>query len=48
MTQLAGALKSRCRYLDPETLLRLGNLNVAARSVVEGFLSGLLGGPGFH
>ena len=45
MTRLAGASKSRYRYLDPETLLKLGNLNVVARSVVEGFISGLHRSP---
>jgi uncharacterized protein (DUF58 family) len=31
------AAQSRYRFLDPETLLRLGKINVVARSVVEGF-----------
>ena len=39
------APKSRYRYLDPQTLLRLGNLNVVARSAVEGFISGLHRSP---
>ena len=39
------AAKSRYRYLEPETLLRLGNLNVVARSAVEGFISGLHRSP---
>jgi uncharacterized protein (DUF58 family) len=39
------APKSRYQYLDPETLLRLGNLNVVARSAVEGFISGLHRSP---
>jgi len=33
------------RYLDPDTLMRLGNLNVVARSAVEGFISGLHRSP---
>jgi uncharacterized protein (DUF58 family) len=37
--------KSRYRYLEPATLLRLGNLNVVARSAVEGFISGLHRSP---
>lgn len=36
---------SRHRYLDPETLMRLGNLNLVARSAVEGFISGLHRSP---
>ena len=39
------APKSRYQYLDPQTLLRLGNLNVVARSAVEGFISGLHRSP---
>jgi uncharacterized protein (DUF58 family) len=37
--------ESRYQYLNPETLMRLGNLNVVARSVVEGFISGLHRSP---
>ena len=37
--------QSRYRYLDPETLSRLGNLNVVARSAVEGFITGLHKSP---
>jgi len=33
------------RYLDPETLMRLGDLNLVARSAVEGFISGLHRSP---
>ena len=39
------AAKSRYRYLEPATLLRLGSLNVVARSAVEGFISGLHRSP---
>jgi len=37
--------QARYRYLDPETLLRLGTINVVARSVVEGFITGLHRSP---
>jgi uncharacterized protein (DUF58 family) len=37
--------QARYRYLDPETLLRLGNINIVARSVVEGFITGLHRSP---
>ncbi|MBE3069785.1 MAG: DUF58 domain-containing protein [Planctomycetes bacterium] len=37
--------RSRYKYLDPQTLMRLGNLNLVARSVVEGFVSGLHRSP---
>jgi len=33
------------RYLKPETVARLKNMNLAARSVVEGFISGLHRSP---
>ena len=33
------------RFLDPETLARLGHINIVARSVVEGFISGLHRSP---
>jgi len=36
---------ARYRYLDPETLARLGNINLVARQVVEGFISGLHRSP---
>jgi len=39
------APRSRYRYLDPEALARLGNLNVVARTAVEGFISGLHRSP---
>ena len=46
MTRLSTAgPRSRYRYLDPETLIRLGNLNIVARSVVEGFITGLHRSP---
>jgi len=46
MTRLdATGPTSRYRYLDPETLASLGNLNVVARSAVEGFISGLHRSP---
>ena len=41
----AAAPQARYRYLDPETLHRLGTVNVVARSVVEGFISGLHRSP---
>jgi uncharacterized protein (DUF58 family) len=37
--------ESRYRYLDPETIMRLGHLNIVARSAVEGFISGLHRSP---
>jgi len=46
MTRLSTAgPEARYRYLDPETLLRLGNLNVVARTAVEGFITGLHRSP---
>ena len=45
MTRIHTAGPSRYRYLDPETLMRLGNLNLVARSAVEGFISGLHRSP---
>ena len=45
MTRIHTAGASRYRYLDPETLMRLGNLNLVARSAVEGFISGLHRSP---
>ena len=35
----------RINYLDPEAIARLGNLSLAARTVVEGFISGLHQSP---
>ena len=35
----------RYRYLDPETLAGLGNINLVARTAVEGFISGLHRSP---
>jgi uncharacterized protein (DUF58 family) len=46
MTRAAAAgSQSRYRYLDPETMMRLGHLNIVARSAVEGFISGLHRSP---
>ena len=45
MTRIHTAGPSRYRYLDPETLMRIGNLNLVARSAVEGFISGLHRSP---
>lgn len=46
MTRAAAAgPQSRYRYLDPETMMRLGHLNIVARSAVEGFISGLHRSP---
>lgn len=39
------ALKRRYTYLEPEAASRLRNLNLVARSVVEGFVSGLHRSP---
>ena len=39
------ALRSRYKYLEPEAANRLRNLNLVARSVVEGFVSGLHRSP---
>jgi uncharacterized protein (DUF58 family) len=41
----AAGSQSRYRYLDPETMMRLGHLNIVARSAVEGFISGLHRSP---
>lgn len=35
------------RYLDPQAVARLSKINLIARSVVEGFISGLHRSP-FH
>jgi uncharacterized protein (DUF58 family) len=45
MTRATTTAPSRYRYLDPQTLLGLGNLNVVARAAVEGFISGLHRSP---
>ena len=45
MTRADTGPPARYRYLDPDTLVRLGNLNVVARTVVEGFISGLHRSP---
>jgi len=37
--------QARYHYLDPETLMRMGRLNFVARTVVEGFISGLHRSP---
>lgn len=39
------ALRRRYKYLEPEAASRLRNLNLVARSVVEGFVSGLHRSP---
>jgi len=39
------ALRRRYKYLEPEAANRLRNLNLVARSVVEGFVSGLHRSP---
>ena len=33
------------RYLDPQAIARLSRMNLVARSVVEGFISGLHRSP---
>jgi len=46
MTRIdTAAPHGRYRYLDPQTLVRLGNLNLVARTVVEGFITGLHRSP---
>ena len=40
-----GGTRSELRFLDPATLARLGTLELKARTVVEGFLSGLHRSP---
>lgn len=40
-----GAMRSQRKYLDPEVLARLSRLDLKARLVVEGFLSGLHQSP---
>ena len=40
-----GGKRSELRFLDPATLARLGTLELKARTVVEGFLSGLHRSP---
>ncbi|MDP6380697.1 MAG: DUF58 domain-containing protein [Phycisphaerae bacterium] len=41
----AGVAHARYRYLDPEVLVRLGRTNLVARSMVEGFVTGLHKSP---
>jgi uncharacterized protein (DUF58 family) len=43
--QAAGARPSELRFLDPAVLARLGTLELKARAVVEGLLSGLHRSP---
>jgi uncharacterized protein (DUF58 family) len=45
MNTEAGARRNEQRFLDPATLARLGSLELKARTVVEGFLSGLHRSP---
>jgi uncharacterized protein (DUF58 family) len=44
MTQMADAV-TPARFLDPELLARIGSLELLARAVVEGFMSGLHRSP---
>jgi uncharacterized protein (DUF58 family) len=41
----AGAAQGPPRFLDPEVLARIGSLELVARAVVEGFISGLHRSP---
>jgi uncharacterized protein (DUF58 family) len=41
----AGAAPGPARFLDPEVLARIGSLELLARAVVEGFMSGLHRSP---
>jgi len=45
MNTEAAARRNEQRFLDPATLARLGSLELKARTVVEGFLSGLHRSP---
>jgi uncharacterized protein (DUF58 family) len=45
MNTEAAARRNEVRFLDPATLARLGSLELKARTVVEGFLSGLHRSP---
>ncbi|MBI4886672.1 MAG: DUF58 domain-containing protein [Acidobacteria bacterium] len=45
MTARAGGAAGELRFLDPAMLARLGTLELKARTVVEGFLSGLHRSP---
>ena len=45
MNTEAGARRNELRFLDPAALARLGTLELKARTVVEGFLSGLHRSP---
>jgi uncharacterized protein (DUF58 family) len=45
MNTEAGARRNEVRFLDPATLAHLGSLELKARTVVEGFLSGLHRSP---
>jgi uncharacterized protein (DUF58 family) len=42
---VAGSVRTERRFLDPAVLARLGTLELKARTVVEGFLSGLHRSP---
>jgi uncharacterized protein (DUF58 family) len=45
MTRVDAQSPKKYRYLDPDTLARLGHINVVARTVVEGFITGLHRSP---
>src|SRR5512145_140484 len=45
MNTEGGARRNEVRFLDPATLAHLGSLELKARTVVEGFLSGLHRSP---
>ncbi|MDK1030527.1 MAG: DUF58 domain-containing protein [Planctomycetia bacterium] len=40
-----GGSRTRYRYLDPQVLARLGRMNLVARAMVEGFVTGLHKSP---
>ena len=45
ITQTPDAITTPARFLDPELLARIGSLELLARAVVEGFMSGLHRSP---
>jgi uncharacterized protein (DUF58 family) len=47
MTSVSPAAISGARFVDPKVLARIGNLELVARSVVDGFINGLHRSPFF-
>ena len=47
MTSVSSAAVAGARFVDPKVLARIGNLELVARSVVDGFINGLHRSPYF-